>query len=115
MSIFSNAAKLAVAKINTAVDAEKGPSVKVNGTVENNHIVIRIPLEFAERDMRLTTPKPGRVALPFVALNLDLGESVPVTVMDDNGGTVEIYTRSNINANLFCMWKQSKSREDETD
>lgn len=108
---FRAVAAQAVTKKN-ATATEKGPSVSVTGEVTDTEIIVRIPRQFLESDMRLTLPKPNKVQLPFVAFKADLGDTVPITVLGTDGNKTEIYTRRNITANLFCSWTPAASADD---
>lgn len=114
MANFAAAAKAAANKQNTTV-GPKGPTVTVKGEVTGDEIIIRIPRNFKDTDMRLTGEKPNKVSNPFVAFKVDLGDSYDIDVASADGTVVKVWTRRNINANLFCGWNPAKGGETESD
>lgn len=107
------AAKAAAAKVTPQVSAIKGPSVVFKGTIEGDELVIRIPLRYAENQIRLSKPneKTG-VQSPYVNGMVRMAAAPPVTVSSANGETAQIYMRPVINLNFLMSYTPRVGVED---
>lgn len=105
MSFNVAAAKAAAAKVTPQVSATKGPSVVFKGTVEGDELVIRVPLRYAENQIRLSKPneKTG-IQSPYVNGMVRMTSAPPVTVSATNGDTAQIYMRPVINLNFLMSY-----------
>ena len=105
MSLSVAAAKAAAAKVTPQVSASKGPSVVFKGTVENDELVIRVPLRYTENQIRLSKPneKTG-IQSPYVNGMVRMAAAPPVTVTGANGETAQIFMRPVINLNFLMSY-----------
>lgn len=105
MAFTIAAAKAAAAKVTPAASAAKGPSVVFKGTVEGDELVIRVPLRYAENQIRLSKPneKTG-IQSPYVNGMVRLAAAPAVTVASANGETAQIFMRPVINLNFLMSY-----------
>lgn len=105
MSFSVAAAKAAAAKVTPQVSASKGPSVVFKGAIEGNELVIRVPLEYTESQIRLSKPneKTG-IQSPYVNGMVRMAAAPPVTVTGTNGETAQIFMRPVINLNFLMSY-----------
>lgn len=112
---FSIATVKAMAAKTAPKVTKNGPSVQFGGTVEGNELVIRVPLAYAESQMRLGKPnaKTG-IQSPYVNGMVRLHSAPPVTVTAANGETAQVYLRPIINLN-FLMTYEPRTVADSSD
>lgn len=108
-----NAAKAVQAKKQTgAVTDSKGPSIRIQGVIEGDAIVIRVPLKYTAAELRETDPKKSGsknpVATPYASLVVELPESAEV-VVSNGDDKLSVYTRTRIAFNLFMGWSPMRS------
>lgn len=113
MSFNVAAAKAAAAKVTPQVTASKGPSVVFKGTVEGDELVIRVPLRYAESQIRLSKPneKTG-IQSPYVNGMVRLQAAPAVTVTADGGETAQIFMRPTINLNFLMSYTPRQGVDD---
>lgn len=114
MSLKAMAAAKAAAT-QTKTQTEKGATVTLKAVREGDNLVVRIPLKYAASDCRMTSTdgKKKVVSKPFVALVVDLADSHGVTISDGND-SLEVFTRRNLNFNLFLAYSPVESHATES-
>ena len=96
-----------VNKVSHEANAEKGPTMRVMGTVEDNEIVIRIPTTWKPTEVRETSGKDAkgnqRTPAIFAAITVEF-ETPPAITLTDGSEVMSLLGRQALNLNVFTKY-----------